>query len=163
MGFILTLVILGLVCILVEVFLPGGVLGLLGLLLIAISVVRAYRVLEIGQFVLFLFGFVAAGGILFILAIKVVPKTAVGKTLFLRSTQKGYDVSVAQDQEMVGKEGIALSYLRPAGVAEIDGKRVNVVSEGEYIEKSARIRVSELRDNQLVVRKVDSQQPANQT
>jgi membrane-bound serine protease (ClpP class) len=53
-----------------------------------------------------------------------------------------------------GHQGIALSYLRPAGIAEIDGHRVDVVTEGEYIAAGDRIEV--LRDDgyRRVVRRV---------
>ena len=159
MEWVLTFAILGLVCVLAEVFLPGGVLGVLGFLLIGASIVMAYQRLEIGTFVLYLAGLVIVGGLLFLIGLRIMPTTPIGKALFLRDTQKDYDVSVAGQQEMVGREGTALSFLRPTGVAEIGGKRVSVITEGEFIEKNVRIKVSELKDNQLVVRRADSEMP----
>ncbi len=159
MEWVLTFAILGLLCVLAEVFLPGGVLGVLGFLLIGASVVMAYHRLETGGFVLYLAGLAIVGGLFFLIGLRIMPTTPLGKALFLRSTQKDYDVSVAGRQEMVGKEGIALSFLRPTGVAEIGGKRVNVITEGEFIEKNVRVRVSELKDNQLVVRRAGSETP----
>ena len=138
---------------------PGGVLGVLGFLLIGASIVMAYQRLEIGTFVLYLAGLVIVGGLLFLIGLRIMPTTPIGKALFLRDTQKDYDVSVAGQQEMVGREGTALSFLRPTGVAEIGGKRVSVITEGEFIEKNVRIKVSELKDNQLVVRRADSEMP----
>jgi len=155
---VIVLAVLGLLCIFAEVFLPGGVLGLLGWLLIGASLVFAYR--EWGLrwfFFLLLGGFIGGGVVLYVVAFKLMPKTAVGKFIFLRSSQKGYDVSVPEDREIVGKEGVALSFLRPAGIAQIDGKRVNVMTEGDFIEKNARIKVCELRDNNLVVRRIESE------
>jgi len=163
---ILTVAALGLLCIFAEVFLPGGVLGVLGWLLIGTSLVAAYQLWGLsGPFLLLLFGFVGAGVTLYIIAIKLMPKTAVGKAIFLRNTQKGYNVSVTADQEMVGKEGVALSFLRPAGFAQIEGQRVYVVTEGDFIEKNARIEVCDLKDNNLVVRRIhsQSQQQENET
>jgi membrane-bound serine protease (ClpP class) len=155
-GWVLTVALLGLLCIFAEVFLPGGVLGVLGWLLIGISFVGAYNFWNLTPpFFLFVAGFIGAGVLLYALAIKLMPKTAVGKLIFLRDTQKGYNVSVSSDRELVGKEGIALSYLRPSGVAVIDGKRVNVVADGEFIEQRSRIKVTEFRDNQLVVHKIE--------
>ena len=159
---VITLAVLGLLCIFAEVFLPGGVLGVLGWLLIGASLVLAYREWRLGGlFFLLVFAFVGGGVLLYVLAFKVMPKTAVGKFIFLRHSQKGYDVSVPEDREVVGKEGVTLSFLRPAGIAQIDGKRVNVITEGDFIEKNARIKVCELRDNNLVVRRIESesQQP----
>lgn len=157
MGWVLTLGVLGLLCVLAEVFLPGGVLGVLGFLLIGASVVMAYQRFQSRSFVLYVAVLVVAGVFLFVGALKVMPKTALGKVVFLQDTEKGYDVSVEEHQKLVGKQGIALSYLRPTGIAQIDGKRVNVLTEGEFIERNARIKVCELKDNQLVVRRIDSQ------
>jgi membrane-bound serine protease (ClpP class) len=166
LGWILTVAVLGLLCIFAEVFLPGGVLGILGWLLIGTSVVAAYQLWGFSApFVLLLVGFVTAGVILYAIAIKLMPNTAIGKLIFLRNTQKGYNVSVPKEQEMLGKEGVALSFLRPTGFAEIDGMRVNVVTEGEFVDKDARIKVCDLKDNYLVVREIDSptDQPQKRT
>jgi len=150
--------VLGLLCIFAEIFLPGGVLGGLGVLLLAASLYLAYKEWGFGApFMLLMLGFVAGGVILGVMAFKIMPRTGIGKRIFLADTQKGYDVSVANDREMIGKEGVAVSFLRPAGIAEVDGKRVNVVTEGGFIEKDARIKVCELKDNHLVVRRVESQ------
>jgi len=153
-----TVAVLGVLCIFGEAFLPGGVLGVLGGLLIGTSFVGAYYYWQFSAyFFLFSFGFVVAGILAYILAIRLLPKTGVGKLIFLGTTQKGYDVSVADEQDLIGKEGVALSFLRPTGVAQIEGKRVNVVTEGEFIEKNTRIRVYDLKDNYLVVRRMESQ------
>ena len=53
----------------------------------------------------------------------------------------------------VGAEGRALSFLRPAGKADIDGELLDVISEGEFIEKDAAIRVVDIRGNRILVTK----------
>lgn len=53
-----------------------------------------------------------------------------------------------------GQRGTALSYLRPAGIAEIDGHRVDVVTEGEYIAAGDRIEVLHDDGYRRVVRRV---------
>ena len=50
-------------------------------------------------------------------------------------------------------EGKAITDLHPAGTAFIDGKRVDVVSRGEYIEKDSDLLVTAVTANQIVVRK----------
>lgn len=45
------------------------------------------------------------------------------------------------DIRWLGRQGRASSVLRPAGIAEINGKRVDVVSDGELIEPGTRIEV----------------------
>lgn len=58
-----------------------------------------------------------------------------------------------------GRRGRALSYLRPAGIAEIDGHRVDVVTEGEYIAAGDRIEVLHDDGYRRVVRRVPDDEP----
>ena len=52
---------------------------------------------------------------------------------------------------LLQKEGVAASGLRPAGVAEIEGNRVDVVTQGEMISEGDRIQVTEVQGNRVVV------------
>jgi membrane-bound serine protease (ClpP class) len=58
------------------------------------------------------------------------------------------------DRNWLGKHGQTLSTLRPAGIAMIEGARVDVVSEGEMIEAGERIQVMRVDGNRIVVRRV---------
>lgn len=51
----------------------------------------------------------------------------------------------------IGKTGSAHTPLRPAGIAEFDGVRLNVVSGGDYIERGAPLRVERVEGNRIVV------------
>ena len=51
------------------------------------------------------------------------------------------------------KIGETLTVLNPAGLAEFDGMRMNVVSEGSYLEKGVRVRVQQVEGNKIIVRK----------
>jgi membrane-bound serine protease (ClpP class) len=53
----------------------------------------------------------------------------------------------------MGMQGTATTDLRPAGKAVINGKRVDEVTRGEYIEKDAVIMVPAVTSNQIIVRK----------
>jgi membrane-bound serine protease (ClpP class) len=64
-----------------------------------------------------------------------------------RTTQIG-----EQDPTLVSKHGVAFSMLRPAGRARIDGKLIDVVSEGEFLEAGTAIEVTEVSGNKVVVR-----------
>lgn len=64
--------------------------------------------------------------------------------------------NVSQDLsliELVGKDGIVTSILRPAGKALIEGKRYDVVSTGDYIEKDTPVYVTAVDGNRIVVKK----------
>ena len=55
----------------------------------------------------------------------------------------------------VGRRGIALTPLRPAGTAEIDDKRISVVAEGEFIPARSPIFVLAVDGPRIVVRKAE--------
>ena len=61
-------------------------------------------------------------------------------------TQSGGDL-----ERYIGKTGAAHTPLRPAGIAELDGVRLNVVTEGDYIERGATVRVVRVSGNRIVV------------
>jgi len=52
---------------------------------------------------------------------------------------------------LVGKHGTTQSPLRPSGIALIDGKRVDVVSEGEFIDRDTAIEVTHTEGARIVV------------
>lgn len=56
--------------------------------------------------------------------------------------------------ELVGMEGVTCSELRPAGVAQIGGRRIDVVSAGAYIAKGTPVRVVDNSGNRVVVRPI---------
>ncbi|MFT5643812.1 MAG: membrane-bound serine protease (ClpP class) [Janthinobacterium sp.] len=58
------------------------------------------------------------------------------------------------DQQWLGKQGRALSILRPAGIASIEGARVDVVSDGAMIDADAPIEVIRVDGNRIVVRQI---------
>jgi membrane-bound serine protease (ClpP class) len=55
---------------------------------------------------------------------------------------------------LVGHEGIAITGLRPAGKAKINGRLIDVVSDGPFIPQDRRIEVVEVSGNRIVVRAI---------
>jgi membrane-bound serine protease (ClpP class) len=134
----------GLGLIVAEMFMPGLVMGLLGLGAMGVSVVFGFKhhwAVGTGQVVA---------------ALVVVPLAfyAATKRLGLRTSLEG-SVSFAQDwAAYVGKEGEAWTELRPAGMVMIEGKRIDVVTAGELVEKGKRVRVVKVEGNRIVVKAV---------
>lgn len=64
--------------------------------------------------------------------------------------------SAEAHEDLVGQHGTALTPLRPSGAADIDGRRIDVVTAGEFIESGARIRVVNVHGSRIEVRKVVS-------
>ncbi|HAR65682.1 MAG TPA: hypothetical protein DCR55_05650 [Lentisphaeria bacterium] len=86
---------------------------------------------------------------------KVLPKSRFYKKLVLEAEQlpsQGYvGLDVVAQMALVGKHGTTQSPLRPSGIALIDGKRVDVVSEGEFIDRDTAIEVTHTEGARIVV------------
>ena len=68
----------------------------------------------------------------------------------------GYTATQGDLDMFIGKEGTVTTTLRPVGMADIDGVRLNVNSDGEFIPKGTRVRVTSVDGLRLIVRKIDS-------
>lgn len=91
------------------------------------------------------------------------PRSRAGHWLILdqaTSSEKGY-TSDATDHSLLGRIGVAVTPLRPAGVAEFGERRIDVITRGEFEEPGTRIRVVEAKGNRIVVEAVeDGKEPA---
>src|SRR5262249_19173518 len=87
------------------------------------------------------------------------PRTAFGRRLFLSGPQD--DETVAnmpvnlELEQLRGRYGRTTSALRPAGVGELDGRRVDVLSEGALIEPGQWVRCIDVKAGKVIVREVD--------
>lgn len=154
--------VIGLGLLLAEIFIiPGfGIAGISGIILIFASIFLSLlgskpfidmeavslAIIQISGAILF-----ALIGI-FVLA-KYLPKSRAFNRLVLSQSEKvdeGF-VSYPSEKDLLGKEGIAYTTLRPGGTAEIDGKRVDVVAESEYINQGTKIKVLRVEGIKVVV------------
>jgi len=60
-------------------------------------------------------------------------------------------------KKFLGKRGVTRTMLHPTGIAEIDGERIDVVTEGMMIEPNRPVEVLQVRGNALVVREIEEQ------
>ncbi|WP_314620194.1 NfeD family protein, partial [uncultured Selenomonas sp.] len=146
---------LGVLLIVAEVVLPAtGVLGALGVAAMLYSVVLA-----LGGDVNALYALFDAGALallFFALLARFLPESRLWKRVVLHdasTSAKGY-VSAEERTELVGREAVVLTDVRPAGSILVDGVPVDVVSEGAYIEKGERVCVTEVHGSRIVVRRV---------
>jgi len=75
----------------------------------------------------------------------------------LKTTLSSKDGTVSQPPEwaaLLNKQGETITDLHPAGTIVIDGKRHDVISQGEYITKGSRIVVSHVDSNRIIVKKI---------
>jgi membrane-bound serine protease (ClpP class) len=92
--------------------------------------------------------------VLVIVGLKLLARSPVTlrKTL---SRKEGVSSQSSELESYVGRQGNAVTDLRPAGIAVINGKRVDVVTRGEYLDKDSAIIVTAVTGNQIIVRKKD--------
>lgn len=170
---------LGLVLLALEIFvIPGfGITGITGIILLVVSIVMAvvpslpkvpelpglqngfwktYAVpgvitLAETMLVAFIGAFVAA---------KLLPHTKAYNALVLNSNlqaDNGYvSVNVNALNELVGKTGTSLSVMRPAGIILVDGKRIDAVSDGDFIPKDTPVRVISVNGSSVIVKAINT-------
>jgi membrane-bound serine protease (ClpP class) len=148
---ILLLTLVGFLLLAGEVFVPGMVLGLLGLLSLASAVVLGYGAFGPVQGSLIFAGIAAVTMIGFVVWMFTFPHTAIGRRIMLR---KALDTGEGEKPkpELLGLEGEAQTILRPAGTARIAGRKVDVVAEGSFIPAGAKIVVVAQEGVRVVVR-----------
>jgi membrane-bound serine protease (ClpP class) len=158
----LLLVSLGVVLVAIEVFvLPGftvaglaGIVALvagLGMTLVGAGATSNAIIVALGRVALSILVAMAAAFAL----LRLLPRLPFGRRLVLETgmqTDLGYVSAPESDRQWLGRTGTALSPLRPAGIAEIAGVRVDVVSDGGFIEAGTPILVTRVDGNRIVVR-----------
>jgi len=145
---------LGVGLMIVEVFVPGfGLPGIMGLVLIGAGTVLA------GVY----HGTMAAVAVLLV----TIAVIAVLVSWLMRRASKGEiphgelflkdreELHAGRDmQVLVGKKGVTSSVLRPAGIGDFDGVRLNVVTEGGFIDRGTPIEIVSVEGTRIVVKAI---------
>jgi len=149
------LLVVGLILIVAEFFIPGfGICGILGIIALVADVFITAKTFT--QAVIMLAGIAIVIGFLAWLFVHLASQGRLPTKLILNestSSEQGFD-SARNYSALLGISGVALTVLRPVGEAEIRGRRYDVVTQGEYIEKGTQIKVVETEGNRIVVEKI---------
>jgi membrane-bound serine protease (ClpP class) len=147
----------------VELFVPGfGIPGFLGIAAIlgslTMSLVGSGATYEAMAWAAFrVLGSVLAALAVGLVAFRFLPRSSVGRRLVLDTAlpaQEGFASPPEADRAWLGKRGVSATTLRPAGIARIEGARVDVVTDGEYVEAGEVVEVIRVDGNRIVVRRV---------
>ena len=147
---------LGIIIILAEFILPsGGILSLTAAIVFGYSLFYVFKNVSPDLGFLFLGFDIILIPVLVLIGIKILARSplALKKSL---SKKEGVTSQDTELQALVGKTGTVINDLRPAGKAFIDNKRLDVVSEGDYIDKDATIVVTSVDGNRIVVKAVEN-------
>lgn len=149
------LLVVGFILVVVEMYVPGfGVPGITGIAcLIAGVIMKANSALEA-----------------LIMAIVIIALLCVALSISIHSVSKGRlaksklvlhetatDAASIGETDLkyyLGREGTATTVLRPAGMGEFDGVKLNVVSDGEFIAAGEKVLVTSVEGNRIVVKAV---------
>lgn len=148
---------IGLVFILLEVFFPSfGLLGSIAAGCLIGGAVLAWRSENeiFGTYLLLVF---VLGPVVSILALKIWPKTPMGKAMTLEGST--FDPKEAAPggielDKLLGKSGVSITPLRPAGKALIEDRRIDVLTRGEMVDPGAPIEVVRVEGNRVFVAEV---------
>jgi len=144
------LLITGLVLVGAEIFVPGGVLGAIGGLSLLGACAAGFKAFPgYGGYVAT--AIVVLTGLAVALWIRLFPRTRIGRKMTLSGDLQSAKATEDGLNALAGKNGEALSDLRPAGFAMFDGQRVDVVTQGGMIRKGEPVRVVQVEGNRVVV------------
>jgi membrane-bound serine protease (ClpP class) len=149
MELVVSLLVIGAILLILETVLPGAIAGVLGVCCLVAGVAVSYSRFGFmtGNWVL---GGVLAGVVIgFVLWLRFFPESRLGRK-FVSDDSVG-DIR-AERPELLHQTGEAFTQLRPSGTALINGRRVDVVTEGGLIERGTPIKVVAIEGMRVVVR-----------
>ncbi|MDR6683196.1 membrane-bound serine protease (ClpP class) [Bacillus safensis] len=145
----------GIALIILELFLPGGIVGVIGLICVVVSLFLAAG--SFTEMAISILIATAVSTIAVILLTKVLGKRMkfFKKFILTDSTNKesGY-VSNETREDLVGQIAVTATALRPSGTIVLGDERIDVVSEGAFIDKDEQVKIVKAEGSRIVVRKV---------
>lgn len=151
LGLVIAALVAGCALLCFECFIPGfGVAGITGTLLCLFGIIAL--VPYIGWYVVFV-----------IMLIVLIVLTVI--YFFAKSADKGWNPFILNaktskedgfsanddNNDLINQKGVAITDLRPSGIAEINGKRVDVVADGAFINKETKVYVKDIQGRKILV------------
>jgi membrane-bound ClpP family serine protease len=149
------LFILGFTFVIIEMFFPGfGLPGIMGLIFLFLGVLLTAKTLM--DVLILLAIILVVLGIALAIILRSASRGRLAKLVLTDSLEKEKGFEGTEDfTSFLDKEGVALTALRPAGTAEFNGVKLDVVSEFDLIEKDSRVKIIKVEGRRIVVRKIE--------
>ncbi|NLY46188.1 MAG: nodulation protein NfeD [Tissierella sp.] len=151
----LALFVLGIVLLVIEIIVPGfGLPGISGILFVLIGIILAMD--SFANAILSISIAIIITTIIGIMLVKRGFKSQLFNSIVLNNQtnkEKGY-LSSEADENLISKEGIAVSELRPSGFIDIDGKRIDALSDEGYISKGTAVKIVKIEGSKIFVRRI---------
>jgi len=138
----------------IEIFVPGGVLGAVGGLMLVGAVITGFAIFPPPWGMVSLLTILLLTATAVFIWMKYFPASPVGRALSLSKNLKGSAAPEISPWKP-GMKGIALSTLRPAGKGEFNGQRVDVMADGTWIEENSPIEITRVSGHHIHVREVE--------
>jgi membrane-bound serine protease (ClpP class) len=153
------LIVLAFVLLVLELFIPtGGILFVLSIAGIGFGVALIFKY-DTTAGLIALLGVGVALPVVGSLLLYLWPRTGIGKRFFLTTPSESDTLAALplnqELEQLKGRFGRTISTLRPAGVVDFDGRRVDTVTEGMMVEPGQWVRCVDVRAGRVVVRPVD--------
>jgi membrane-bound ClpP family serine protease len=142
--------VIGIALIIIEMFTPGLTApGIVGFILIIIAIILTAD--GFAQGLLLLLGVIAILSIALFFVLRSASKGVLSRSPIIKKETEEEYLSVDDMKFFVGKEGEALTILRPAGTADFNGVRLDVVTEGSFIKQGTKVKVIRVEGRRIIV------------
>lgn len=147
-------IILGIVFILIEMFQPGfGFFGIAGTILLFFSILLTAK--SFVQVILMTAILIVIITLLLTILLRSATKGRMSQKLILRSAIEESAVQNKSDLNwLIGKRGITKTTLRPIGIADFDGVRLDVRTYGEYLDPDIQVQITAVENTCIYVKKI---------
>ena len=136
-----------------EIFLPGGVLAVIGGIILLTACAMTYSEFGITWAIALLILGLVGALIMFFLEIRLIAHTRFGRQFALKSTIAAR-LNPRADEALVGRSGIAQTTLAPTGKVRIDDKTYVAQAEDGFLEKGHAVKVVRIETFKLIVTRI---------
>ena len=144
--------------ILAEVFVPsGGIISIFALACVIVGGVIFFKHSTTAGWIGVVIAVIMVPSVL-VFAYRIFPKTRFGKSVTLTppERQRGDAIPDTPElKEMLGSVGLVVTPLRPVGMCDFSGQRLECVAEGGYVDKDKKVKVIDVESTQLTVRVIE--------
>ncbi len=149
------------VLIIAEVFVPsGGIISVCALVCLIAGIAIFFQHSATAGWIGVGIALVMIPAVL-IIAYKIFPNTRFGKSVTLTPPEREHGDAIpdtAKLKELLGAEGMVLTPLRPVGMCDFSGLRVECVAEGGYVDKDKKVKIIRVQGTQLTVRAIEAEE-----
>lgn len=152
--FVIVLFVIGFGLMTVEMFMPGfGVPGVLGGIFLILGVV--FTAESVTQAIILIAVVLVILGIMFTIVLVKFAKGDLNYMILKEKQDKDQGYIGTEDLNyFVGKEGVTTSVLRPSGVGEFDGVKMDIVADGEFIDSDVKVKIIKVQGRRIVVKQI---------